>query len=187
MFRLTAYSLIGLMALSAGAETFRIDTGHAEIGFAVKHMKVSNTKGKFNTFEGTLDYDLATQTLKSAKGTIKAASIDTNNKKRDDHLRNADFFNTEKFPEITFQSTSIKKTGENTFEVTGRLNILGKDREVVLPVVITGPVKDRRGGKRMGVAGTTVLNRRTLGITNSPSAVIADEVSINIEVEAVYK
>lgn len=180
--------LIGLsVAFAANAETFTVDAGHAEIGFAVKHMMVSNAKGTFNTFQGTLDYDIATKTLKSAKGSIETTSIDTNNEKRDGHLKNADFFNVAEFPQMTFKSTSVKKTGNNTFEVTGSLNVLGIDRTVVLPITINGPVKGRRGAKLIGVECTTVLNRRELGIDHSPAAMIADEVKIEIAAEATYK
>ena len=183
--------LIGLLSLSMGiaayAETFTVDTGHAEIGFAVKHMMVSNTKGNFTIFSGTVDYDIASQMLISGEGSIETASINTNNEKRDDHLKNEDFFNVVKFPKMTFKSTSVKKTGDNTFEVSGILNVLGVDREVVLPVTITGPVDDPWGNKRIGLECTAVLNRRDLGITNSPAAMIADEVKISIEAEATYK
>jgi polyisoprenoid-binding protein YceI len=175
------------MACAAGAETFTVDTGHAEVGFAVKHMMVSNAKGSFNTFEGTLDYDIATKTLKYAEGSIETASIDTNNEKRDDHLKSADFFNVATFPKMTFKSTSVKKTGDNTFMVTGNLNVLGIDREVVLPVTVNGPVDGRRGAKLIGLECVTTLNRRELGITQSPAAVIADEVKIEIAAEATTK
>jgi len=187
MFKLTTTLMALAVGFSAYGETFSIDTGHAEIGFSVKHLMVSNTKGQFNTFKGTLDYDIATKTLKSAQGTIETGSIDTNNEKRDEHLKNEDFFNVEKYPKMTFKSTSVKKTGENEFEVHGKLNVLGVDRDVVLPVSITGPVDDPWGNKRIGVSCNTVLNRRDLGITHSASAVIGDEVKINIEVEATYK
>lgn len=183
--------LTGLTALAlafmAQAETFTVDTGHAEIGFSVKHMMVSNTKGSFNTFEGTLDYDIATKMLKSAEGSIDTASIDTNNKARDEHLRNEDFFNVIKFPKMTFKSTSVEKTGANTFEVKGKLNVLGIDRDVVMPVTINGPVDDPWGNKRIGVECSDALNRRDLGITHSPAAMIADEVKIDIAAEATYK
>lgn len=182
--------LIGLLGFSLGiavqAETFKVDTGHAEIGFAVKHMMVSNAKGTFNTFEGTLDYDIATKTLKSIQGSIDAASIDTNNDKRDAHLKNEDFFNTEKFPKITFKSTAVKKTGENTFEVTGNLNVLGVDREVTGLVTVNGPVEGRGGAVLIGLESQIVLNRRDLGIDNSPAAVIADEVKVSIAAEATH-
>ena len=183
--------LIGLISLSLAAavqaETFTVDAGHAEVGFSIKHMMVSNTKGTFKTFQGTLDYDIATQTLKSAEGVIETASIDTNNEKRDDHLKNKDFFNVVKFPKMTFKSTSVKKTGNNTFEVTGTLNVLGIDRVVVVPVTITGPIDDPYGMKRIGIECNTILNRRDLGITHSPAAMIGNEVKIAIAAEAIFK
>jgi len=176
-----------VLALSARAEIFTLDTGHAEVGFSVKHMMVSNAKGTFNTFQGTLDYDIATKTLLSAEGTIETASIDTNNEKRDVHLKNADFFNVEKFPQMIFKSTSVKKTGEGTFDMTGNLNVLGVDRKVVLPVVINGPVEGKRGATLIGIECNTVLNRRELGIDHSKPAMIGDEVKISIEAEATFK
>jgi polyisoprenoid-binding protein YceI len=183
--------LIGFAALAAAitvqAETFTVDTGHAEIGFSVKHMMVSNTKGKFNKFEGTVDYDVATKTLKSVQGSIDVTSIDTNNEGRDGHLKNEDFFDTGTHPKMTFKSTSVKQTGDNTFEVTGNLNVLGIDREVMIPVTVSGPVDDPYGFTRIGLAATTTLNRRDLGITNSPAAMIGDEIKINIEAEATFK
>ena len=183
--------LIGFIALSFGlvaqAETFTIDTGHAEIGFSVKHMMVSNTKGTFTTFSGTFDYDPATKTLEAIEGTIETASINTNNDQRDHHLKNEDFFNVAKFPQMTFKSSAIKKTGEGTFEVSGMLTVLGVDREVVLPITIAGPVDDPWGNQRIGVECSTVFNRRELGLTHSPAAMIGDAVKISIEVEAIYK
>ncbi|QBG49193.1 polyisoprenoid-binding protein [Verrucomicrobia bacterium S94] len=172
------------LALSTHAEIFSLDTGHAEIGFSVKHMMVSNTKGTFNTFEGTVDFDLESNTLKAIEGTIQAASIDTNNEKRDNHLRAEDFFNVEKYPTITFKSTTVKKQDASNYEVTGILNILGQDHTVVLPVTVNGPVDDPHGNKRMGIESETVLNRRDLGITNSPAAVIGDDVKISLSMEA---
>jgi len=182
--------LIGLaLTLAANAETFNVDTSHAAVTFAVKHMMISNAKGSFKTFEGTLEYDIATKTLKSAHGTIDTASIDTNSKGRDKHLKNADFFNVAKYPKMTFKSTSVKKTGENTFEVTGLLTVLGIDRKVVLPVIINGPVKKGKNATLIGVECNTVLNRQDIGITHSRPAQIANEVKISIEAEAeaVYK
>ena len=180
MNRLLIIPLSALALFSARAEMFKIDTSHAEIGFAARHLMVSNTKGQFNTFQGTIEYDPESRTLISAAGEIDAASIDTNNQKRDDHLRGEDFFNVSKFPKITFKSTKIEKTGENTFEVTGLLNILGTDRTVILPVTIHGPVE----GKLIGIECSTTLNRRELGISFAPASVIGDEVKISIDLEA---
>ncbi|MDF7798845.1 YceI family protein [Pontiellaceae bacterium B1224] len=172
------------LSLSARAETFTIDTAHAEIGFSAKHMMVSNTKGTFNTFEGSFEFDISKKMLTSAQGSIQVTSIDTNNEKRDKHLLNEDFFNATKFPKMTFKSTSISKTGDNEFEVTGVLNVLGIDRKVVLPVEISGPIDGRDGAKIIGVSCNTKLNRRDLGIDHSPSTVIGDEVKISLELEA---
>lgn len=180
--------LVGIsMAISASAELFTVDTGHADIGFSVKHMMVSNAKGQFNTFEGTLDYDIATKTLNSIEGSIEAASIDTNNEGRDKHLKDADFFNVGKFPKITFKSSSIKKTGDNTFEVNGTLNVLDVNHDVTLPVTINGPVKGRRGGQLMGIESNIVLSRKDLGIGKAPASVIGDKVKVSIEAEANHK
>jgi polyisoprenoid-binding protein YceI len=180
-------ALTTLLALGSQAETFTIDTGHAEIGFSVKHMMVSNTKGTFNTFEGTVDFDTASKKLTSIQGSIDTASIDTNNEKRDEHLRNADFFDVVKFPKMTFKSTAVKSTGENTYEVTGTLNVLSVDHTVVLPITVNGPIDDQRGFKRIGIESQTELNRRDLGITQSPAAMIGDEVKIDLQFEATFK
>ncbi|MEI6890804.1 MAG: YceI family protein [Pontiella sp.] len=175
------------LALGIRAEIFTIDPGHAEIGFSVKHMMVSNTKGNFGTFRGTIDYDPETKMLLAMQAVIEASSINTNNEKRDGHLKNEDFFNVTTFPELTFTSTSIKKNADGTFEVSGKLNVLGIDREIVLPVTVNGPVDDPWGFQRIGVESETVLNRHQLGITHSASAIIGDDVEISIAVEAVYK
>ncbi len=187
MDRMAAALTALALALPAGAETFTVDTGHAEIGFSVKHMMVSNTRGTFNRFEGTVDYDVATGTLKGAEGSIETGSIDTNNEKRDEHLRNPDFFDAARHPKMAFRSTSVRKTGDNSFEVEGVLNVLGIDRPVVLPVTVSGPVDDPWGNQRIGLECSTVLNRRALGITNSPAAMIGDEIQVAISAEATVK
>lgn len=174
----------GLLAVSAQAELFTVDTAHAGINFAIKHMMISNTKGAFNAFEGVVDYDIASKTLVSIKGSIDTASIDTNSEKRDGHLRNADFFNVELHPKITFVSSSVQKTGENSFAVTGTMNFLGSDHELTLPVTVHGPVDGRQGGKLIGLESHTTLNRRDLGMTYGKPAMIGDEVKVSIEAEA---
>ena len=174
------------VALAAQAEVFKLDVDHAEIGFAVKHMMVSNTKGSFTTFNGTVDYDIASKTLNRIEGYIEAGSINTHNEKRDKHLRNEDFFNVGQHPRITFRSSAVKKIGDNTFEVTGLLNILGTDHTVTLPVKVNGPVDDPWGNKRIGLECSTVLNRRDLGLTHSPAAMIGDAVKVQIEAEAIH-
>jgi polyisoprenoid-binding protein YceI len=174
-------------ALATHAEEFSVDPSHAEIGFSVRHLMVSNVKGTFNTFEGTLDYDIATKELKSVQRSISTASIDINNDKRDEHLKTVEYFNIKNFPKMEFQSTAIEKKNDGSFEVTGNLKVLGADHEVVLPVTINGPVDDPWGNKRIGIESAALLNRRDLGITSSPAAMIGDKVNMSINAEATFK
>lgn len=187
MIRIKLAVCLALLSIGAYAEPFNVDAGHTEIGFTVKHLMLSNVRGSFNTFKGVIEYDIAGKDLISIAGTIDAASIDTNNDKRDAHLANEDFFNVSLFPKIEFVSTDIEKTGDMTYRVTGILKVLGVERKVVLPVTVAGPIDDPWGNKRIGLGCETTLNRRDLGITNSPSAVISDEVKIEINAEATYK
>lgn len=176
-----------IATFSSNAEIFKIDTSHAEIGFSVKHMMVSNTKGTFNTFEGTIDYDIESKSLKSIEGFIETGSIDTHNKKRDEHLQNEDFFNVVQFPKITFKSTVVKQTGDNVFDVTGQLSVLGVDHEITIPVTINGPADGRKGSKLIGLECYTTLNRSELGVGKPGNAKIGEEVKVNLDFEATYK
>lgn len=179
---------LGLLVLSCAiathAEEFTVNPNHAEIAFSVQHLMVSKVKGTFNNFEGTLDYDIATRKLKSLQGSISTASIDTKNGKRDKHLKTDKFFNSENFPNMEFQSSSIETKGDGRFVVTGNLKVLRANHEIIFPVTINGPVDDPRGSQRIRVESTTVLNRRDLGITSSPAAIISDEVDMSINAEA---
>jgi len=179
--------LLLLFAITTHAEEFTVDPSHTEIGFAVKHLMLSNVKGSFNSFEGTLDYDIAAKELKSVKGSISTASIYTNNEKRDEHLKSAEFFNIGNYPDMEFHSTSVKKEDDGSFTLTGNLKVLGVDHEVVLPATITGPIDDPWGNKRIGIESDAVLNRRDLGITSSPATMIGDEVAVSISAEAILK
>ncbi len=178
---------LAALTMGAHAETFTVDTSHAEIGFTVRHLMLSDVKGGFNSFQGTVDYDIDGKSLTALEGSIDISSIDTNNDKRDNHLQSGDFFNVAEYPKMMFKSTSIEKTGDHTFMVTGMLTVLGVDRKVVLPVTVAGPVDDPWGNKRIGLSCTTELNRRTLGITNSPATMIGDEVKVDINAEATFK
>ena len=185
MLRSSLFIFVTALVLGARAGTFTVDTDHAEIGFTVRHLMLSDVKGSFNTFQGTVDYDVDAGKLVSIEGSIDAASIDTNSDKRDNHLRNDDFFHVEAYPKMAFRSVSVEKTGDNTYTVSGTLTVLGVERDVVLPVTVSGPVDDPWGNKRIGLSCSTELNRRQLGITNSPAAMIGDEVKISISAQAV--
>src|SRR4051812_8387252 len=114
--------------------TWNIDASHSHATFAVRHMVVSTVKGKFNVLRGTLNLDQANPASSWIEAEVDAASIDTNEAKRDDHLRSADFFDTEKYPKITFKSTKVEPAGANEYKVTGDLTMHGVTKPVVFSV-----------------------------------------------------
>src|SRR6202051_5134383 len=127
-----------LIAHSAfAADTYAFDKAHSSVGFQIRHL-FSNVTGKFDDFTGTIQDDEANPEQSSVEVTIKTASIDTGVKMRDDDLRSPNFFDAAKFPEITFKSTSVKRSGENTADVTGNLTMHGVTKEVVLKVELLG-------------------------------------------------
>lgn len=189
LFAAAALSL--LAALPLKAETFAIDAGHSEVGFQVRHL-VSQTRGRFNEFAGTVNLDPKNLASSSVDFTIKAASIDTNVDDRDKHLRGADFFDVEKYPEITFKSKSIKKASEDTYNVMGTLTMHGVSKDITLPVTYLGQAKDPWGNTRAGFEAITTLNRKDFGIVwnkalDTGGAMLGDDVKININLETVKK
>jgi len=182
-----------LFAGSAGtataADTFTIDKSHSSILFAVKHMVIAKVKGEFAEYSGTILYDQADISKSSVEVTIKTASIDTKDEKRDDHLRNPDFFDAETYPDITFKSKAISKT-EKGFVAKGDLTMRGVTKEIEIPFEITGVITDPWGNTRMGVSAELELNRQDYGVSWSKSLdtgglVVGDNVEIEIEIEAI--
>lgn len=168
---------------------FTIDRVHSYLGFSVKHMVVSTVKGHFTDFNGTIDYDESDITKSSVQVSIKTASINTNNERRDNHLRSDDFFNAEKFPEITFVSKKIVKT-DNGYVAVGDLTIRDVTKEVEIPFEIAGIIKDPRGNERLGVDAYLTINRRDFGVNwsrtlDNGGLVVSDEVKLELHVEAV--
>ena len=189
LFAAAALSL--LAALPIQAETFAIDASHSEVGFQVRHL-VSQTRGRFNDFAGTIDLDPKNLANSSVDFKIKATSIDTNVADRDKHLRGADFFDVEKYPEITFKSKSIKKATGDTYNVLGTLTMHGVSKDITLPVTYLGQAKDPWGNTRAGFEAATTLNRKDFGIIwnqalDAGGAVLGDDVKININLETVKK
>lgn len=170
------------------AATYTIDPTHSEVSFRIRHF-ASRVRGQFLDFAATIvkDDDSAAS---SVELTIQAASIDTNNERRDNHLRSADFFDVEKHPAITFRSTSIRESGENLFEVSGELTIRGVTREVTLPVAFVEEMEDGRGGFRAGFSTETTLDRKDFDITwnrllDRGGTMLGDEVEVEITLSAI--
>lgn len=183
--RRLAFALAVTSAALAGkvsAETWQIDPAHSSVGFNVRHF-ISKVPGTFAQFEGTIRFDPKNPTASSAEATLKTTSVTTNNAKRDSHLNTGDFFLTEKFPTITFKSTEWKKTGDDTFDVTGNLTIKDVTKPVTLKTKLIG-IGPGQGGKTLsGWEATGKVDRRDFGITYG-QGVVGNEVDIVINVEA---
>jgi polyisoprenoid-binding protein YceI len=170
------------------ADTYTIDKSHSEATFTVRHM-VSKVSGKFDDFSGTINGELSKPSSASVEFTIKTASIDTGTPDRDKHLRSADFFDADKFPEITFKSTSIKPSGKkNVYSVTGNLTMRGVTKKVTLPVEYLGTVKDPWGNDKAGFTLTTTLNRKDYGINwnkalDNGGVLVSEDVTVTINLE----
>lgn len=182
-------ALATLAALPLRAESYKIDPSHSEVGFTIRHM-VSNVRGRFNDFAGTVDMDPKAPQKGSVEFSVKTTSIDTGNADRDKHLRTADFFDAEKYPEITFKSDSVKATGKNTYNVTGTLTMHGVSKKVTLPVTFNGEGKDPWGNTRAGFETSTKLDRKEYGIVwnkaiDNGGVLLGDDVNVSINLETV--
>ena len=169
--------------------TYTSDKAHSEVSFTIRHL-VSRVSGRFNDFTATLKLEQAKPDASSVQLVIKAASINTDNENRDKDLRSDDFFDVEKFPEITFTSTKIKALGNDSYEVTGKFTMHGVTREITLPVSFLGFIKDQRGNQRAGFTASTTLNRKDYGILwnralDAGGYLLGDDVQVTINLEAV--
>ena len=175
-----------LTAEATLAETYVVDTSHSSVDFSIRHL-VGRTKGRFGDFSGTITYDAAKPDSSSFSGTIQVNSIDTGNERRDGHLKNADFFEAETYPTITFESTEVTSTGENTLSVKGKLTMHGTTKEVTLPVEILGTGTNPRSGKaQIGLETNFTILCSDYGVNSWErfSAVLGDEVKIQVLIEA---
>jgi polyisoprenoid-binding protein YceI len=173
---------------NAAVETYTIDPVHSSVGFTIRHF-VSKVPGNFNKFNGVITVDRENLANSSAEATIDVASIDTANQKRDDHLRNPDFFDAAKYPTMKFKSKSWQKTGENTFDVTGDLTLKDVTKEVVLKVNLLGFGPGMGGTKLSGWEATTTIDKKQFNMKDPAmlDAALGDDVTIIINVEAGMK
>jgi polyisoprenoid-binding protein YceI len=177
----------GLAASPVVAETFVIDRNHSDASFQVRHF-VSNVRGRFTDFQGTIEGDPAKPEAAMVEFTVKAASIDTAQPNRDKHLRSADFFDAEKFPEITFKSTKVKAVGKDKYEVTGPLTMHGVTKPVTLLVTNLGTAGTGKDAK-FGFEATTTVNRKDFGIVwnkalDDGGYMLGDDVTVVVNIEA---
>jgi polyisoprenoid-binding protein YceI len=168
---------------------WRVDPAHSKVGFAVKHMGVATVRGEFGQFEGSLEIgsDLATA---KATGSVQTASVDTNQDARDEHLRSADFFEVDKFPEITFTSTSIEQVDDETVKIAGDLTLHGETHPLELEAELGGVETGPEGEKRTGLEVTGTLSRSDWGMKfnaalGSGNVVVSDKVKLTLDIAAV--
>jgi polyisoprenoid-binding protein YceI len=171
--------------------TWSIDPAHSLAEFKVRHMMVSNVKGRFSALRGSLQLNPDDITASSVEATVDAASIDTREPQRDAHLKSADFLDVEKFPTLSFRSTRVARSSGEALAVTGDLTLHGVTRSVVFAVEnLSQPAKDPWGNLRLGLSATAKISRKDFGMTfnaalETGGVLVGDEVTINLEVEFV--
>jgi polyisoprenoid-binding protein YceI len=170
--------------------TWNIDTSHSGVHFSVRHMVIAKVRGAFDRFSGSVLLDEVNPAASKVSVRIDAASIDTREEKRDAHLRSADFFDVEKYPELTFESTKVEKLDDERYRVTGALTIHGITKEVVLDAESLGTGKDPWGNDRIAFSATTSVNRKDFGLSwnqalETGGVLVGEKIDISLDVQAV--
>lgn len=173
---------------TTATRTLNIDKAHSEATFQVRHL-LTKVRGRFADFAGTIEFDEAAPERSAVALTIQAASIDTNEPQRDQHLRSADFFETEKYPTLTFASKSIKAAGSGAYTVTGDLTIHGVTRTIDLDASYLGVAKDPWGNAKFGFEAETTINRKDFGLSwnaalETGGVLVGEDVKIAVSVQA---
>ena len=168
--------------------TWHVDSSHSRVGFRVKHLGISNVRGEFHDLDG--QFVIAEDGTATASGTVRVASIDTDEVDRDGHLKSADFFDADTYPEITFQSTSITATDEDAYAITGDLTMHGVTKTITLTAEIGGADADMYGNTRIGLEATAELSRSDYGMKfnaalGSGNMMVSDEVKLDLDIQAV--
>jgi polyisoprenoid-binding protein YceI len=184
-------------ALVGGASTafaapikYDIDSAHSRVGFSVRHMMISEVQGSFKTFEGKFTFDAEKGTVSDADFSADTKSINTENEKRDEHLRSADFFDAEKNPKITFKNSKLKKVSKDKYKWSGDLTMHGVTKPVTFDLEFRGVAKDPYGMMRAGFVATGKINRKDFGLTwnkalETGGVAVSEEVALKIDAEGV--
>ncbi|MBU0721116.1 YceI family protein [bacterium] len=169
------------------AGNYKVDVSHSSVAFKVKHLMISNVKGEFSDFSGTFEYDEKSNTLQSLKGVVKVDSIDTGIEKRDEHLKSAEIFNEEKYPEIVFTLSKVK--GNKAY---GEFTMHGVTKKVIFDYESGGTIQDPWGNQRAGVALSGKIDRKDYGITwnkilETGGVTVGESVKIEVELEGILQ
>ncbi|MFF4590064.1 YceI family protein [Streptomyces sp. NPDC001388] len=176
--------------LAALTGDYTIDPAHSTIGFVARHAMVTNVKGKFNDHTGSLHLDGSDPSRSTASLDVRMDSIDTGSADRDGHLKSADFFRTDEFPEMTFRSTSVEALGGDDYRVTGDLSILGVTRPITIDLEFNGSAKDPFGNERVGFEGKAEILRSEWGLTwnaalETGGVLVSDKIKLNFDISAI--
>ena len=189
----TVLAAVMAFPASAATTTWQIDPAHTAAGFAVKHLMISTVRGQFKGVNGTVIWDDQDVSKSTIDVTIDAKTIDTSEPKRDEDLRSERFFDTAKYPTITFKSKKVENVSAGKLKVTGDLTIRGVTKEAVLDVEgPSNPVKDPWGNTRVAASATTKVNRQDYGVKwnaniDGGGVVVGDDVNITIDLEMIKK
>lgn len=169
---------------------YDIDVAHSRLGFVARHAMVTKVRGAFAEFSGSFDLDASDWPASTAQVSIRVASINTGNEQRDGHLRTNDFFDAPNHPLITFTSTRVAQTADDTFVVTGELTIKGIAKPVAVEFRYTGSAVDPYGNTRIGFEGTTTINRSDFGITfnatlDTGGVLVSDRITVELDISAI--
>jgi polyisoprenoid-binding protein YceI len=167
-----------------------LDPAHTRLGFSARHAMVTKVRGQFEEFEGTARVDAENPANSHVEVTIQAASINTRNKMRDDHLRTNDFLEIDKYPTLTFKSTNVERIDDENVRITGDLTIKATTRQVAIDFEFGGSAVDPFGNTRMGWEGKTTINRQDYGVAfnaalEAGGVLVSDKVGIEIEISAI--
>jgi polyisoprenoid-binding protein YceI len=184
--------LANLLPVLASAIELEVDPAHSNVGFDIKHLVVSTVHGNFTDFTGAIDLNEKDPALSKVSFTVKTDSISTNNAKRDAHLKSADFFDAQKYPEAKFVSTGLKSKGKDSYVLDGDLTIHGVTKKAQLKLVSLGKVKDPYGVERRMFQASTDIVRKDYGLTynaalESGGVVIGEIAKLTIDVESTPK
>ena len=183
-----AAAIATLAATPAGAATYTIDKNHTDVSFQIRHM-VSQVRGEFRDFSGTIVKDDANPAANSVEFTIQATSVETGADARDNDLRGENFFDVAKFPTITFKSSKVEKVSDTLYKVTGDFTMHGVTKVMTLDVSFDGEIKEANGKSRVGFSTSTVINRKDFGIVwnkalDGGGYLLSDEVKVSLSVAA---
>jgi polyisoprenoid-binding protein YceI len=179
---------LGAVSRAAGPQTYEVDPKDSSVSFSVKHIVVSQVRGRFKKFSGTIKFDETNLANSSVAFTVETPSIDTDNERRDNDLRGPMFLDVTKFPEMSFASQRVEKK-DREYLLVGNLSLHGVSREVRVPFVYNGSVKDNMGKSRIGFYATFTINRQDWGVSynkvlDNGGLVAGNEVTVQLDVVA---